>query len=120
MQCIARIACLSAFLLLACGRTSLERKLIGAWSGCSIDICSTLTFRPDHTMASRFDGADSDSYSGTWSVEGREVVIHVQQASPGSTDTVGKDLRWIVFDIQKDSFVAGYDKEHQLTSTRVK
>ena len=71
-------------------------------------------------MASRFIGHDSDSYSGTWCIEGHDVVIHVQQAGPGAADIIGKDLRWIVFDIQNDSFVAGYDKEHQLTSTRVK
>jgi hypothetical protein len=120
MQCVFRIACLSAFLLVACGRASLERKLIGAWSGCSIDICSTNTFRSDHTMGSRFDGDDSDSYSGTWRVEGDQVVIHVLQAGPGASDIVGKDLLWIIVDIQKDGFVTGYDKEHKLTWTRVK
>ena len=71
-------------------------------------------------MGSRFDGSNSDSYSGTWRVEGNQVIIHVLQAAPGASDIVGKDLLWIILDIQKDSFVAEYDKEHKITWTRVK
>jgi hypothetical protein len=71
-------------------------------------------------MGSRVDRSDSDSYSGSWRVEGDQILIHVLQASRGASDIVGKDLRWIIFDVQKDSFVAGYDKEHKLTWTRVK
>jgi hypothetical protein len=115
----ARILLIAGVLFVGCGRSSLERHLIGAWSGCSIDICSTMTFGADHTFSDRFDGEDSDSYSGVWRVEGRQIVIHVlQDRSPDSN--IGKDLRWTVFDIRPESFIAGYDEQHQFKSTRVK
>lgn len=116
----ARILLIAGVLFVACGRSSLERQLIGAWSGCSIDICSTMTFGADHTFSDRFDGEDSDSYSGTWRLDGRSIIIHVDKADPGAADMIGKDLKWIIFDLKKDSMVAGYDEQHRLEMRRVK
>ena len=107
-------------LLVGCERWTLERKLIGKWTGCSIDTCSITTFRADHTFSNRFEESDSDSYSGTWRTEAKTIILHVEKVSTGMDDILGKDLRWIIFDFHGDTLVAGYDAQHQLPLTRVK
>jgi len=111
---------LVTLLFVGCERWTLERKLIGKWTGCSMDTCSITTFSADHTFSNRFEDADSDSYSGTWRTEGKIIILHVERASTGVEDILGKDMRWIIFDFHGDTLIAGYDAQHQLPLTRVK
>ena len=97
-----------AFTLTAC-RPALEKKLVGEWmSGCSIDICTVTTLKADHTFSERFDEKDvpGRNYSGTWRVEGDQLVMHVTWAAQSLQDIVGKDLRLIVSAFEDKKFVA--------------
>jgi hypothetical protein len=102
------VICWFAFLLDGC-RPALEKNLIGEWmSGCSIDICTLTTLNADHTFSDRFDekGFPEPSYSGTWPVEGDQLIMHVTWADKALRDIVGKDLRLIVSEFQQKKFVA--------------
>jgi hypothetical protein len=102
------VICWFAFLLSGC-RPALEKNLIGEWmSGCSIDICTLTTLNADHTFSDRFDEKRSPepSYSGTWRVEGDQLIMHVTWADKALQDIVGKDLRLIVSEFQQKKFVA--------------
>ena len=97
-----------AFMLTACG-PALEKKLVGEWmSGCSIDICTITTLKPDHTFSERFDEKDAPdpNYSGTWHVDGDQLVMHVTWAAHSLQDIVGKDLRLIISEFEDKKFVA--------------
>jgi hypothetical protein len=108
-------------LLLSSCRPALERKLVGAWSGCSIDICSVTTLRPDHSFSERFVGFDTDSYSGSWRVEREQLVLHIAWADENLKDMLGKDMRLIISDLQNHKLVATLadDKKKALPWTRV-
>src|SRR5437763_1693481 len=82
MQCCFRISFVAFLFVSACGQQSLERKFVGVWqSGCSIDICTITTLRSDHSFSVKFDEKDSStSYSGTWRVEGDQLIAHVTAA----------------------------------------
>jgi hypothetical protein len=87
----------------------MERKLVGEWlSGCSIDICSVTKLNADRTFSNRFDEKDfpEPNYSGTWHVEGDQLVMHVSWADKPLQDIIGKDLRLIVSAFQQKKFVA--------------
>src|SRR5882724_11611481 len=108
MHCRSLIVCASAILLASC-RPALEKQLVGEWlSGCSIDICTVTTLNADRTFSDRFDEKDSPdpSYSGTWRVEGDQLVMHVTWANKALQDIVGKDLRLIVSEFQPKKFIA--------------
>lgn len=81
---------------------------MGEWeSGCSIDICTITTLRPDHTFSVRFDEkGSSDSYSGTWRIDDDQLVAHVTAADKVLQDIVGKDLRLTMSDFHHDRFMA--------------
>jgi hypothetical protein len=121
MQWLVRIAFLSVLLLSACNPFSLERKLLGKWSGCSVDICSVTTLRPDHTFSERFVGFDTDSYSGTWRVERDQLVLHITWVDENLKDMLGKDMRLIISDLQSDKLMAtlAEDKRKALPWKRV-
>src|SRR6266581_1975263 len=92
------LICACTILLAAC-RPALEKKLFGEWlSGCSIDICTLTTLSADHTFSERFDEKDSpgDICSGTWRVEGDQLVMHVAWANKSLNDIVDKDMRFII------------------------
>ena len=86
-------------------RPALEKKLIGAWSGCSIDVCSITTLKPDHTFSERFEDTDSPSYSGTLRAERDQLVLHISWADRNLQDMLGKEMRLIISDLQKDKLV---------------
>jgi hypothetical protein len=106
------IAWLSAFLFIGC-RPALEKQIVGEWlSGCSIDICTITTLRPDHTFSQRFDQKNlSDPVvSGTWRTEGNQLVLHItwQHELKRVPSAVGSDLRYIISDVQHDTFIATF------------
>jgi hypothetical protein len=115
MQCFFRICFVALLFVSACGQQSLDRKLIGEWqSGCSIDICTIARLNVDHTFSVKFDEKDSStSYSGTWRVEGDQLIAHVTAADKVLQDIVGKDFRIIVSNFQHDTFVATIADEHR-------
>jgi hypothetical protein len=104
MQC-SLIICSCALLLSAC-RPPLETRLVGAWSGCSIDVCSITTLKADHTFSERFEDTDSPSYSGNWRVEHDQLVLHITWADKNLQDILGKDMRLIISDLQSEKLVA--------------
>jgi hypothetical protein len=108
MQLRLRTVCLAAVLFGACEQSSLERNLVGSWdSGCSIDICTITTLKADHTFSERFDEKGySDSYTGTWRVEDHQLVLHILWAADGLQDIAGKDLRLVISQFHRDTFVA--------------
>src|SRR5215467_8186541 len=93
-------------LLPACARSSLERQLLGSWSSCSIDVRSVTSLRPDHTFSERFVGSNADSYSGTWRVEGNQLVLKISSTDENLKDKLGTEIRLIVSNLQNDNLVA--------------
>ena len=93
-------------LLIGC-QPRLERELVGEWlSGCSIDVCTITTLKADRTFSEKFDEKDSsDRQSGTWRVEGDQLIMHVTWADKVLQDTVGKDVRVVISEFQHDIFV---------------
>jgi len=67
-------------------------------------------------MGSRFDGDDSDSYSGTWRVDHDQLVLHVIRSDKVLHDILGKDMRFIISDLQRDRFIATSPKTKQSRS----
>jgi hypothetical protein len=104
------LICSVALSLSAC-RPSLEKQLVGEWlSGCSIDICTITTLKVDHTFSERFDEKDlaDPILSGTWRVEGDQLVLHVTWELEGkkTQSVVGKDLRLTISDFHGDKLSA--------------
>jgi len=102
------LICSVALSLGAC-RSSFDKQLVGEWlSGCSIDICTITMLKADHTFSERFDEKDfpDPNYSGTWRVDGDQLVMHVTWADKSLQHIVGKDLRLIVSEFQPKKFVA--------------
>ena len=108
MQLSIRTFCLVAVIFSSCGQSSLDRNLVGSWnSGCSIDVCTITTLKPDHTFSERFDEKGySDSYTGTWRVEDHHLILHILWAADGLQDIVRKDQRLLISQFERDSFVA--------------
>jgi len=100
------VICSVALSLTAC-QPSLEKQLVGEWlSGCSIDTCTITTLKADRTFSEKFDEKDSsDSYSGTWRVEGDQLIMHVTWADKVLQDIVGKNMRVVISEFHHDSFV---------------
>lgn len=100
--------CVCALFLTAC-RPALEKQLVGEWvSGCSIDVCTITTLNADHTFSDRFDERDFTEpvYSGTWRVEGDQLVMHATWANNSLQDITGKNFRLIVSQFERNKFVA--------------
>src|SRR4051794_15993751 len=100
------VTCFALLLLSGCGRSSLERQLLGSWSSCSIDICSVTSLRSDHTFSERFVDSNSDSYSGTWKAEGNQLVLHIGWVDENLKDMLGHEMRLIISDLKKDGLIA--------------
>jgi hypothetical protein len=98
---------LCVFLLTSC-RPALDKKIVGRWmSGCSVDICTITTLRPDRTFSYAFEEDDrGDSLSGTWHVERNQLVLHVTWADNSLQHMVGKDFRLLISQLQHDTLVA--------------
>jgi hypothetical protein len=99
-------------MLTAC-RPPLDKQLVGEWrSGCSIDICTMTSLKGDHTFSERFDqkGIDDPMIAGTWRVDGDQLVLHVgwQIESKEFQSAVGKDLRYTISSVQRDSLIATF------------
>jgi hypothetical protein len=63
--------------------------------------------KPDHTFSEKFEEKDyPDSYSGSWRIEGNQLVLHVTWADKDLQDMVGKDTHLIISEFQPDTFVA--------------
>jgi hypothetical protein len=102
------LVCACTILLTGC-RPALEKKLVGEWlSGCSIDICTLTMLSTDHTFSQRFDEKDfpPPNFSGTWRIEGDQLVLHVAWANKSLNDILGKDMRFIISEFDEKKFVA--------------
>ena len=108
------IICSLAFILSACS-PPLEKKLIGEWITCSIDVCTIMALNADRTFSDRFDEKDlrGDICSGTWRVDGDQLVLHLTHADKVLRDAVGKDVRFLISQFQHARFVATSTEDSQ-------
>jgi hypothetical protein len=115
------LICSVAFLLSAC-RPALEKKLVGQWVFCSIDICTVTALNADRTFSQQFDEKDTpgDICSGSWRVDHAQLVLHVTHADKVLQDVLGKDVRFIISEVDGKKFVAtpAEDKTKPLTWER--
>jgi hypothetical protein len=86
---------------------------VGEWlSGCSIDICIITSLKADRTFSERFDEKNlaDPVVSGTWRTEGNQLVLHVTSQLQAKTvpSVLGRDLRYIISDLQPNALVAAY------------
>jgi hypothetical protein len=100
--------CLAGLLFAACGSQPTEAEIIGSWIPiCSMDVCTIITFAPDHTFAQRFEASDSPYASGTWLLERGQLMMRILATRvPDMKQTIGKEARLHISQVQKDSFVA--------------
>ena len=87
-------------------KTRLEKDLVGNWREC-YEGCSILSLRPDHTFSERFDEENSTDtyYSGTWSIEGDQLVTRITWAMEMFKELVGQENRVIIAEFRRNSFV---------------
>jgi hypothetical protein len=92
-------------LITACSRSP-DNKFVGDWqSDCSADVCTTTSLRADHTFSIKHDEKYSTaSYSGTWRIEGDQLIGHVTAADEPLQEMIGKDFRVTIADFHGDTF----------------
>ena len=138
MQCVVRALVIVAVLAsTACNHVSTrETKLIGDWSiprgnvndNGVIDINTGFdinTLKADHTFSQTSlptQAPPARVLSGTWLVEGDQLVMKFTWAHPTMQDMVGQELRLVISDLQPNKFVSAnaQNEKQKFVWTRVK
>ena len=121
MHCVARILIAAAALAsAACHQpSSTESKLVGDWSNprshVSEDGVADTThgfditsLKADHTFsqtAHPVEAPPAHVLSGSWRVEGDQLVMKFTWAHPTMQEMVGQQLRLVISELQSDKFV---------------
>ncbi len=73
-----------------CGKSGLEKKLVGSW-GCTVNGATVdLAFRSDHTLTQRITGSVTITQSGSWELRGRQLVFRLVSSSLAETNTIAR------------------------------
>ena len=73
-----RLLVVALLLVVGCGKSSLEKKLVGSW-GCTLNGATVdLAFQSDHTLTQRITGSVTITQSGSWVLRGRQLVIKLE------------------------------------------
>jgi hypothetical protein len=101
------ILCACVAFFAGCG-PRLENNLAGNWRSC-LDGggCGIITLKSDHTFSERFDRENSsETYrSGTWRLEGDQLVLHITWAMEPFQGLIGQEDRQIISEFRRDAFV---------------
>ncbi len=127
----------AAFTAIGCSRvSSSEAKLIGEWSIPTGDVDDNgaypsnrgfelTTFKADHTFSQVSHHTDlppAHVLSGSWHLEGQQLVLKFTWAHRSMQDMVGQELRLIISDVQPDHFIEAnaQNQKQKILWTRVK
>ena len=126
-----------AFIAVACSRvSSSEARLIGEWSIPTGDVDDNgayssnrgfdlTTFKADHTFSQVSHHTNlppAHVLSGSWHVEGQQLVLKFTWAHRSMQDMVGQELRLIISEVQPDHFISAntQNQKQKIPWTRVK
>jgi hypothetical protein len=100
--------CLVGLLFAACVSQPSEGQIIGSWIPiCSMDVCTIITFAPDHTFSQRFADSDFPYASGTWLLERGQLAMRILDTRiPDMKQLIGTEQRLNIAHVRKDSFAA--------------
>ncbi len=91
VDCCWRLFVFALLLVAGCGKSGLDKKLVGSW-GCTLNGATVdLAFRTDHTFTQRITGSVRITQSGSWVLRGRQLLIKLESSrSFAETNTIAK------------------------------